>query len=133
VIRIELDRPKVTTGDFVTGRAHWSSEDDRRAHHIAIALEWQTDGEGNVAHGAGRSMRVTPRGDAREATVPFRFMIPFEGPISFDTELIKMRWMVRVRIERTGFDEFGEAVFRVEPRSRTRRTSASEPALPASA
>jgi hypothetical protein len=130
MIAIQLDDPVVTTGAFVTGRVRWAS-DGRQAGEIVIAAEWQTAGEGNIARGCARSATFRPRRGQQEAELPFRFMIPFEGPISFETELITMRWMLRVRVRRAGFDEFAETEFRVEPRRRP--TSAIEPALPASA
>ena len=123
MIQVQFDSATVSTGDFLTGKIHWRSDDERTASEILAALEWQTDGEGNVARGAARSLRFTPARGSREAEVPFRFMIPFEGPVSFQTELITMSWMLRVRISRSGFDETAEAPFRVAPRSRKRRAS----------
>ena len=126
MIRVKFDSATVSTGEFLTGRIHWRSDDERMASEILVAIEWQTDGEGNVARGSARLLRFIPPRGSREAEVPFRFMIPFEGPISFQTELITMSWFLRARIARSGFDETAEVPFRVEPRSRKRPASSVE-------
>ena len=126
MIQVTFDRASVSTGEFVTGTVSWKSDDARTSGEILIAAEWQTSGEGNIARGTARSTRATLQRGARQAEIPFRFMIPFEGPVSFETELITMKWLIRVRVVRSGFDETVEAFFRVEPRRRQRRVTGVE-------
>ena len=116
MILIELDRDRLETGDFLTGRLHWSAEDERRVNRIIVAAEWETSGAGNIASGVARSKIFTVAKGNREATFAFRLLIPYEGPVSFEGELIIMRWMLRAKVDQAGFDEHAESDFVVIPR-----------------
>ena len=115
MIRIELDDDAVAAGSLLTGTVRWTAEDGRRARRIIIAAQWQTGGAGIIAHGVGRGTIVQP-GNAREAQIPFRLLIPHEGPVTFQGKLIAMSWRLCVRVERTGFDEQADVPFRVTAR-----------------
>jgi len=116
VIVIDVDQQAVAAGDFVTGHVRWGSDDDRRARQILVGLEWRTEGAGNRAHGVRRATRFVPKPDDRAAAFPFRLMVPHEGPVTFDGELISIAWHVRVRVDQVGFDEVAERPFRVNLR-----------------
>ncbi len=118
MIAIDIDRQSVAAGEFVTGHVRWGADDDRRARQILVALEWRTDGAGNQVHGVSRAMRFVPRPGDRAAAFPFRLMAPHQGPVSFEGELITVSWFVKVRVDRPGFDEFGDKPFRVTIRKR---------------
>lgn len=122
MISIKLDVDQIEVGGFLTGRVFWS--DDRRPRRIIVSACWDTEGSGNPKRGVARAMEVVPR--AAEMTVPFRFLIPHEGPITFRTQLTGVVWKIRVRVDQRGFDEFAESAFRVVPRRRERLAPAPE-------
>ena len=115
MISIKLDAETLEAGAFVTGRVFWS-DGERRPRRVIISAAWETVGEGNRMRGVARAMEFVPR--AAEATIPFRLMIPHEGPITFRGQLTGIVWKLRVRVDQRGFDEFDEAEFRVVPRRR---------------
>jgi hypothetical protein len=115
VIAIELEKDTVEAGDFVAGRIHWVREGDRSVTRILVDIAWRTDGGGNIASGVGRVTLVPVRKHQRDGLFPVRLLIPYEGPISFEGELISMSWQLRVRVDQSGFDEFAKAEFRVVP------------------
>jgi hypothetical protein len=116
VIRIHFDDATTSAGELLTGRVHWTADDDRGARAIVVAAQWQTSGAGNVAYGVGRGTRVALRDDQRSAEVPLRMLIPYEGPITFSGELIAVTWKLCVRVDRFGSDEAAEKEFVVAPR-----------------
>jgi hypothetical protein len=113
MIAIEVDQQSVAAGEFMTGHVRWGSDDDRRARQILVGLEWHTDGAGNRACGVSRAMRFVPKPSDRAAAFPFRLMVPHEGPVSFEGELITVGWNVKVRVDQMGLDEFAEKPFSV--------------------
>jgi len=119
VIRVSLDDATVATGEMLTGRVHWTAEDERGARAIAIVAQWHTLGEGDRAYGVGRGTRVVIQRDQRNAEIPFRLLIPHEGPITFEGELVSIVWRLWVRVDRLGLDEIAETEFRVGARRRT--------------
>jgi hypothetical protein len=116
MIVIEVDQQTVAVGDFVTGHVRWASEHDRRARRILVGLRWHTDGTGNRVNGYPRAMSFQPKPEHRAAAFPFRLMVPHEGPVSFEGELITVGWTVKVQVDQPGPDEFAETSFRVTPR-----------------
>ena len=113
MISIKLDHDTLMAGEFVSGHVHWEAGDEHRARRIIAAAVWETHGAGNPVRGVGRAMEFVPRRDQRDATFPFRLLIPHEGPITFKGELVGIVWKLKVRVDQPGFDEFGESVFRV--------------------
>jgi hypothetical protein len=105
----------VEAGEFVRAKIHWAGEDGRVPSRIIADVAWRTDGSGNIASGIARAAQVPMRRHEREGVYPVRLLIPHEGPISFEGELIALSWKLRVRVDQSGFDEFAEADFRVVP------------------
>lgn len=116
MIGVSLDRTSVAAGELLTGTIHWAAEEERRARSVHAFAIWRTEGGGNIARGIARVARFAVRGGDREATIPFRLLIPYEGPVSFAGELITLVWTLRVRFAQPGLDEFIDAEFRVVPR-----------------
>ena len=116
MIVIDIDQQAVAAGDFVTGHVRWGSTEDRRARQILVGLEWRTRGAGNRARGVARAMRFVPKPSDRAAAFDVRLMVPHEGPVSFEGELIAVDWYVRVRVDHAGIDEVAEKPFRVSLR-----------------
>ena len=113
MIGIELEKDTVEAGEFVTAKIHWLGE--REPSRIIADVAWRTDGPGNIASGVARATQVFMHRHQREGVFPVRLLIPYEGPISFEGELISVSWKLRVRVDQSGFDEFAEADFRVVP------------------
>jgi hypothetical protein len=106
----------VEAGGILRGTLSWQSDDGRTARYIIAAAEWLTEGSGNVASGVGRSKKFAIPPGQREAAFPFRFLIPYEGPVSFAGEHITVKWKLRARVDLRGFDEFAEDEFTVTVR-----------------
>ncbi len=123
MINIRLDDETLAVGEFVTGRVFWSTEDGSRPRRLLISASWETVGKGNAVRGVARAMEFVPK--AAEATIPFRFLIPNEGPITFKGELAGIVWKLRVRVDRSGMDEFEEREFRVDARRAPAHTDPS--------
>lgn len=116
MIGIAIDQPILGAGEFLTGTIHWVAEGNHRASRIIARAEWETGGEGNRACGVGRATQWVVKDAQRDGVFPLRMLIPYEGPITFEGELITLIWKLKVRVDRRGFDEFSEVEFRVEPR-----------------
>ena len=127
MIGIALHEPAVAAGGFLTATVRWIADGDRQPRRIIVAAEWQTDGAGDPVRGVGRSAVFQPK--EREEVFGVRFLIPHEGPLSYDGELLKIVWKLRVRVDRFGVDEIEEVLFRVEPRPVHR--GQSQPNVPA--
>ena len=119
MISFVLDSASVSAGEVISGRVRWIADGALAVRKIVVAAEWETYGFGNRASGVGRGTTQNVAKNARDATIPFRFLIPHEGPVTFEGELVKIRWKIRVRVDQLGFDELGEAEFKVEPRRRS--------------
>ena len=115
MIEIELEKATVEAGEFVRAKIRWAREGERVPSRIIADVAWRTDGPGNIAAGIARATQVPMRKFEREGVYPVRLLIPHEGPISFEGELISLSWKLRVRVDQSGFDEFAEADFRVVP------------------
>ena len=117
MISVKIDDDMVMAGEFLTGRVYWSG---RRPRRIIVAAVWETEGEANRVRGVGRAMEHVPRG--AEETFPFRLLIPHEGPITFNGELVSVVWKLKVRVDQRGLDEFEELALRVTAGRRSRRS-----------
>jgi len=116
MIGVTLDKEVVEAGDFLSGTVQWAVDGDQATRHIVVMLRWETDGTGNRANGNPRAVSLPIAQGRREGSTPFRMMIPHEGPITFDGELVQVRWSVRVHVDRRGLDERTETEFRVVAR-----------------
>ncbi len=116
MIKIALDQEVVQAGGFLNAKIHCSG--DRPVRRIIAAAQWETAGEGNRAWGVGRSTVIDAKGFSGPVIHPVRLMIPYEGPVTFKGLLTGIVWKLKVQIDQPGFDELGEAEFRVEPRRR---------------
>lgn len=116
MIGIALDRTTVEAGEFLTGGIQWSGEPDRAVRMVIAAAYWRTDGAGNIAHGLGRVTQFKVPAGQRDATFPLRLLIPYEGPVSFQGELIAVEWKLHVRVDQRGIDEQIETEFWVSVR-----------------
>ena len=118
MIEIRLDEAIVEAGSPLSGEVRWRQE-GRRVSRFLVAAEWRTDGFGNIATGVGRSKSFEVVGFQTEGVIRFRLLVPYEGPISFEGELVTVVWKLYARAELTGFDEVAEADFRVVARTVT--------------
>lgn len=118
MILIQFDSGTVAAGSFLSGDVTWrpDEDDDPAPREIVVSAEWDIEGSGYPTSGRARSTRFTPAGDGREFKFPFRLLIPYDGPISFEGELMKVVWTLNVRADKRGLDERTEVEFRVEPR-----------------
>lgn len=113
MIEITLDSESVMSGGFLAGNVRWSSD---AVHRIVVSAEWHAAAFNGTKQRAARAVAYTPRGGERQGAFPVRLLIPHEGPVSFDGQLIEIGWSLTVRIERRGLDEIAERAFRVVPR-----------------
>jgi hypothetical protein len=126
MIVVALDNESVCVGEFLSGTIHWTADDERVPFRISIAAVWHTEGESNRARGFGRGAEFPVAEGQRSATLPFRLLIPYEGPITFTGALVSVSWKVVVRVERRGIDEVAEAPIEVKPRVVKRPVTAED-------
>lgn len=125
MIAIVIEDATVAAGELLKAQIRWTGDGGRLPRRIIVAAQWETDGRGDRARGVGRSMQFVP--DRADVTWPVRLLIPFDGPVTYDGELIRIAWKLHVRVDRAGFDELASEPFRVEPRRRAARPAASAP------
>jgi hypothetical protein len=116
VIGIALDRQTVEAGEFLTGAIQWAVDGERSIRQVIVIAEWKTAGEGNCANGISRIVVLPVATGRREGSIPFRILIPHEGPVSFSGELVSVGWQLRAHVDRRGLDESANTPFAVVTR-----------------
>ena len=113
MIELALKTDEVMTGHRFEGEIRWSSD---AATRVIAAAEWQAVAFHGTKRGVGRATAYVPKRGENHGAFPVRMLIPHEGPMSYEGEVIQIRWSLWVRIERAGPDEFAKVDFRVVPR-----------------
>jgi hypothetical protein len=101
VITITLDRNVLTAGETVAGTATWQPDRPVNPRAIVISAAWRTEGRGDTSRGHAGEVRfpVGPEGFPPLVTLPFQFVLPPDGPISYDGKIIRILWELVVRID----------------------------------
>lgn len=107
---------EVVCGEPMSGTVTWTPESEKSPRKITLTFGWRTEGRGSTAsedviiceHDPGV---ISAR---RPVEMPFEIQIPEEVPVSFNGELIRVIWSLKVRVDLPwAFDEKHEWEFRV--------------------
>jgi hypothetical protein len=115
-IEIELDPRTPENRGRLTG-TYCLPKPSRNLKSVELSVAWMTEGAGSedtaVHHFEQRE--GDPAGPPLDSATPVRFSIPLpDGPHSYEGFLIKIRWLVRVRmVDEDGHAWTGEAPFRL--------------------
>lgn len=96
MINVELASMETTCGGEVLGTVLWHS--DKQPVGLRVALRWFTEGRGDRNSADVVTYRWTWE-QGIPAPLQFAFAVPFEGPCSYDGELLRIIWEVRATLE----------------------------------
>lgn len=88
-------------GGEVTGELILKSPDGQRATNVAVELEWETSGRGTRDHKIVHK-EILHEGDIpalADMQLPFKLLVPGEGPITYHGQLINVNWKITARID----------------------------------
>lgn len=124
-ILIESDRGLVKPGGMVKGGFRILAEAPQPVARVELSVLWYTDGKGDMDQGLihhetlAVGETLTP-----DRAFPFQVRLP-DQPWSYHGQLIKIRWVVRIRVyPEQGASWGGEEEFRVHPSEWERGTGA---------
>lgn len=116
MIRIEFENQETVLGDTLRGKIAWTPEKDMTPRKINLVFGWHTEGRGSTAeddvisceHDCGAVVA------GQTVEIPFKVTIPDDVPVSFDGELIRLIWSLKVRVDVPwAFDIKEDRAFRV--------------------
>lgn len=93
-MEIEIDQARAECGSRVTGRARWGGSKNPRS--VRVALIYKTEGRGNTDTGNVDSFELPPGATGDHG---FELLVPIEGPMSYDGNLIRVVWDVELRLD----------------------------------
>ena len=100
MIDIQISQSRVEIGDQVEAQVSWQV-DGRQPDGVVIEVGWRTEGRGTVNEGVVGKHTVEIDDDDAFST-PWKTItttIPVEAPVSYDGDLIRIRWGVHVRLD----------------------------------
>lgn len=97
---IRLSQSGVRAGETISGDIIWTVPEELPKRAIA-SIGWRTEGRGDVNRATVQEISLDFSKFARggNATIPFQFQIPFNGPVSYDGSLLRIIWEVNVEID----------------------------------
>lgn len=102
MISVSFSQPDpLPVGGRVTGQVTWTPESARQPRGIKVMLRWRTEGRGSVDQRVVAET-IVPAGQAVAGLpmqVPFDLPLPPDGPVSYNGQLIRVIWEVRVEID----------------------------------
>jgi hypothetical protein len=118
VFGIHFDRENMTyqPGGQLGGQITYTATKDLSLKRAEVSVLWYTSGKGDqdmsvISLDTSYEDSVLPAG----ATIPFQAALP-DSPRSYDGTLLKIHWVVRIRVFPQGGSDFGaEAEFLVAP------------------
>ncbi|MDA7979842.1 MAG: hypothetical protein MPJ50_13825 [Pirellulales bacterium] len=116
-IFVKLERhPRVYhPGEMLSGEYRWEVPRAEDVRTVEISVMWMTEGKGKEDIGVHFFDRLSfdVGDDTRPGKARFSTQLP-NSPLSYDGFLVKIRWLVRVRLFLGNGDEgFGEREFRL--------------------
>ncbi|HEY8132633.1 MAG TPA: sporulation protein [Thermoanaerobaculia bacterium] len=114
MIRLDLAQDAIQNGDHVRGRAQWTSE-GKDARKLEVLCRWRVEGKGSK-HEEIIDLEIDVAPGA-QATIPFDFEIPMDGPLSYEGKLFRIVWEIVARADLPlAFDTEETKPFTVRPR-----------------
>lgn len=114
MIHVELPG-SVAPGKVLEGRVKARTESGKAPRGLVVVAGWRTEGRGRRDAHDAVTVRLDAGGGAEwPVDGEVRIPIPAEGPVSFDGELVRIVWELRIRLDIPwGRDETLARVFRV--------------------
>jgi hypothetical protein len=135
-VTIQLDpgHRNYVPGETLAGRFRWDVVHPDKVHSVELSILWYTEGKGDEDFGVHyfEEHRLADQPNGRAAWRPFATRLP-RSPLSYDGQLVKVRWCVRVRVFLEGGKEaVGEKIFRLGNVQKMAAPIAHEESKPAS-
>lgn len=114
VVRLDENGPRYMPGEALSGEYRLDSFPLGRIRAVEVSVLWHTEGKGEEDMDVHEFQRLsTDDGDWIDPSRPGRFstVLP-NSPLSYDGEILKIRWCVRVRVfPREGKQVVGQRTF----------------------
>lgn len=116
MISIRFDTDEIVPGQSLSGNVSWVSEKHVTPRKVSLIFGWHTEGRGSTAkddvitceHECG------PVSEGQTVDIPFEVVIPEDVPVSYDGELIRLIWSLKVQVDLPwAFDPKQDREFRV--------------------
>ncbi|MFO0930815.1 MAG: hypothetical protein U0736_27915 [Gemmataceae bacterium] len=113
---VRLEQEQYRPGEELVG-AFRVDGDPPEQYTIELSVLWRTEGKGDEDLGVVLFQEWSAEGNALEfdRPQPFAVQLP-RSPLTYDGELVKIRWMVRVRVRwNAGQEIVAEEPFQLGP------------------
>lgn len=125
-VRFHRDPPDYGPGEELSGWFAWRGEAAPEAEAIEWSVLWFTEGKGDEDLGVHHFRRLGPEGQSPPPSGrehPFAIRLP-RSPLSYDGLIVKVCWVVRVRVFLRAGELLGEESFRLGdvPRAQEAKT-----------
>ncbi len=114
-LTITLDRTAFEPGEALCGSYRLLRSAPSRLEEVEIAVGWHSEGKGIAARGVAHSEVQRPEDGVLDADGrgTFSAVLP-ASPLSYEGELIQIRWTVRVRASSPSWEDLlAEEAFRL--------------------
>jgi hypothetical protein len=113
-IRLKLDREALAPGEELLGAFAVEAAEGDELRTLELSVLWYTEGKGDEDLGVVH-FEEWPRGEGFDLTRPYAFVAKLpRTPLSYDGEIVKIHWAVRVRARWEGAKEsLEECAFRL--------------------
>jgi hypothetical protein len=128
-IHIRRHRPLYQPGDELECQYQIDAVDPADIQALEASVLWHTDGKGEMDLGIHYFERRTPGGEDEDFRQQFtlKTILP-KSPRSYDGEIVKIRWCVRVRLFlKRGKEVFYEFPFQLAPLQAAARPKSDGP------
>jgi hypothetical protein len=116
IIRLDDSGRAYSPGETLSGQYRIEATEDRPAQAVEVSVLWYSEGKGDEDLAIHEFWRKdADAGDSGHPRRPDRFstILP-QSPLSYDGQIVKIRWCVRVRaIFKRGRDLVAQETFRL--------------------
>lgn len=116
MIRVKLEKEEVLNGEPLRGQAEWTSE-GKEPRKIEVTCRWRIEGKGRRAEELVDLEIEANMAARQQITIPFEFVIPVLGPLTYDGKLFRVVWEIVANADMPfALDERDIKSFIVRPR-----------------
>jgi len=111
MIDIHLDQTTIMVGEKLSGTLGWHSSKSTMPNTIVLSIGWYTQGRGTSDYQIRQACRLDPNQvrTLQSCAIPFSFVIPAEGPITYNGSLFRVMWELRVSQSFNKFSAFSSS------------------------
>lgn len=104
MIDIQLEQQTIAAGESLSGTVIWQSDRNEIPKSATISIGWSTEGRGTRDRKTVNKLSLDPNqfAAAQGDAIPFSLDIPDAGPITYNGNLIRVIWELKILIDMPG-------------------------------